>query len=144
MFTKGVHFHQDSAHPYITLVTADLISKFRWDTVTHTPYSPDMPPSDNHLFPELKKHLGGTDFRTKEELKEEVLSYFDGTVGEFYDSGIKKMVHRMQNASILVAIMLKNRKKSKLFPKMYYSMPINMFFIMKNHWEPYFSDNPRI
>jgi hypothetical protein len=24
---------------------------------------------------------------------------------------------------------------------MYYSMPINMFFIVKNHWEPYFTDN---
>jgi hypothetical protein len=23
-------------------------------------------------------------------------------------------------------------------------MPINMFFIVKNHWEPYFTDNPRI
>jgi hypothetical protein len=27
---------------------------------------------------------------------------------------------------------------------MYYSMPINMFFIAKNHWEPSFTDNPRI
>jgi hypothetical protein len=30
------------------------------------------------------------------------------------------------------------------FPKMYYSMPINMFFIVKIHWEPYFADNPHI
>jgi hypothetical protein len=27
---------------------------------------------------------------------------------------------------------------------MYYSMPINMFFIVKNHWEPSFADNPRV
>jgi hypothetical protein len=26
---------------------------------------------------------------------------------------------------------------------MYYSMPINMFFIVKNYWEPSFTDNPR-
>jgi hypothetical protein len=26
---------------------------------------------------------------------------------------------------------------------MYYSMPVNMFFIVKNHWQPYFTDNPR-
>jgi hypothetical protein len=44
----------------------------------------------------LKKHLGGTHFRTGEELKEEVLSYLRGAAGEFYDSGIKKMEHRMQ------------------------------------------------
>jgi hypothetical protein len=41
----------------------------------------------------LKKHLGGTHFRTGEELKEEVFSYLRGAAGEFYDSG---MVHRMQ------------------------------------------------
>jgi hypothetical protein len=23
---------------------------------------------------------------------------------------------------------------------MYYSMPIDMFFIVKNHWQPYFTD----
>jgi hypothetical protein len=87
-----------------------LINKFGWDTVTHPPYSPDIAPSDCHLFPELKKHLGGTHFRTGEELKEEVLrwvgcillitqevlSYLRGAAGEFYDSCIKKMVHRMQ------------------------------------------------
>jgi hypothetical protein len=34
--------------------------------------------------------------------------------------------------------------ESLSFPKMYYSMPINMFFIVKNHRQPYFTDNPRI
>jgi hypothetical protein len=35
--------------------------------------------------------------------------------------------------------------KSLSFPKMtVHSMPINMFFIAKIHWEPYFADNPRI
>jgi hypothetical protein len=33
--------------------------------------------------------------------------------------------------------------ESLSFPKMYYSIPINMFFIVKNHWQPYFTDNPR-
>jgi hypothetical protein len=27
---------------------------------------------------------------------------------------------------------------------MYYSMPINMCFIVKYHWEPYFTDNLRM
>jgi hypothetical protein len=55
-----------------------LINKFGWDTVTHLPYSPDIASSDYQLLPELKKHLGGTHFRTGEELKEEVLSYLRG------------------------------------------------------------------
>ncbi|KOC58751.1 Histone-lysine N-methyltransferase SETMAR [Habropoda laboriosa] len=96
MLTKGVRFHQDNARPHIARVTTDLINKFGLGTVTHPPYCPDIAPSDYHLFPELKKHLGETHFRTGEELKEEVLSYLRGAAGEFYDSGIRKMVHRMQ------------------------------------------------
>jgi hypothetical protein len=34
--------------------------------------------------------------------------------------------------------------ESLSFPKLYYLMPINMFFIVKNHWEPSFTDNLRI
>jgi histone-lysine N-methyltransferase SETMAR len=83
-------------------VTTDLINKFGWDTVTHPPYSPNIAPSDYHLFPELKEHLDGTHFRTGEELKEEVLSYLRGAAGEFYDSGIKKMVHRKQKCIDLI------------------------------------------
>ncbi|GFT52964.1 histone-lysine N-methyltransferase SETMAR [Nephila pilipes] len=34
--------------------------------------------------------------RIEEELKEEVLSYLRGTAEDIYNSGMKKMVHRMQ------------------------------------------------
>jgi histone-lysine N-methyltransferase SETMAR len=80
--TKGVRFHQDNARPHIARVTTDLINKFGWD-VTHPLYSTDIAPSDYHLFPELKKHLGETHIRTGEELKEEVFSYLRGAAGEF-------------------------------------------------------------
>jgi histone-lysine N-methyltransferase SETMAR len=83
MLTKGVRFHQDNARPHIARVTTDLINKFGWDTVTRKPYSPGIAPSDYHLFPELKKHLGETHFRTGEELKEEVLSCLRSAAGEF-------------------------------------------------------------
>lgn len=96
VLTKGVRFHQDNARPHIACVTIDLINKCGWDTVTHPPYSPDLAPSDYHLFPELKKYLDVIHFRTEEELKEEVLSYLRGMAVEFYDVGINKMVHHMQ------------------------------------------------
>jgi hypothetical protein len=62
----------------------------------------------------LKKHLGGTHFRTGEELKEEVLSYLRGAAGEFYDSGIKRWYTACKNALISMAIISKNSGKSKL------------------------------
>ena len=35
----------------------------------HPPHSPDLPPTDYHLFPNLKKHLCGLRFSTNDELK---------------------------------------------------------------------------
>ncbi|GJQ74871.1 hypothetical protein Trydic_g21707 [Trypoxylus dichotomus] len=90
ILTKRVHFHQDDVYPDTVRLTIDLTSKFRCVTATHLPYSPDITPSDYYIFPELKKHLGGTHFKTEEELTKEVSSY------EFYDLGIRKMVRRMQ------------------------------------------------
>jgi hypothetical protein len=40
--------------------------------------------------------------------------------------------------------MSKNRGKSKLSKTVIFRMPINMFFIVKNHWEPSFTDNLRM
>lgn len=69
MLTK--HFHQDNTCPHIARVTNNHTKTFRWDTVIHPLYTP----RDYYLPPELKKHLGGMNFRTGAELKEEVLSY---------------------------------------------------------------------
>ncbi|GJQ83678.1 hypothetical protein Trydic_g14386 [Trypoxylus dichotomus] len=93
----------------------ELIKRFGWNTATHPPYSLDVAPSDYHLLPKLNKFLNGSHFRTGEELKGEVLSYLLVAVGEFYDSSLSCL-------------------------KMYYSMPISMFCIVKNHWELYFTD----
>jgi len=40
-----------------------------FEEICHPLYSPDMTPSDYHLFPKLKKHLRGQRFLTDDELK---------------------------------------------------------------------------
>ena len=71
---KGVCFYHDNTRPHTAHATGDL-AQFRWDILTHSLYSPDLAPSDFHLFPELKSHLGGTHFQTNDELKNEVKCY---------------------------------------------------------------------
>ncbi|GFV70844.1 hypothetical protein TNCV_3006731 [Trichonephila clavipes] len=56
--------------------------------VSHPPYSPDLAPSDFHLFPELKKNLGGTQFQTDEEVQNAVVNFLHGQAAEFYHSVI--------------------------------------------------------
>jgi len=61
----------------------------------HPPYSPDLAPSDFHLFLHLKKHLAGKKFDDDDEVQEEILTYFKELVADFYDSGIQKLVPRL-------------------------------------------------
>ena len=70
------------------MVTTVLLQKFKWDILDHPLYSPDLVPSNFHLFLHLKKHLAGKEFDDDEEVQEEVMTWFKGLAAEFYDSGI--------------------------------------------------------
>jgi histone-lysine N-methyltransferase SETMAR len=62
----------------------------------HPPYSPDLAPSDYHLFPNLKEHFGGQRFSTDDEVKDEVTRYLNGLAANFFDMGIQKLVQHPQ------------------------------------------------
>jgi hypothetical protein len=52
--TKGVLFFQN-APAHRALATQKKLAFLGFQCLDHPPYSPDMTPSDDHLFPELKK-----------------------------------------------------------------------------------------
>jgi len=58
MFTKEVLFLHDNA----TLATQKKMAYLDFQCFDHPPYSPDLAPSDYHLFPGLKKQLKGRHF----------------------------------------------------------------------------------
>ena len=43
----------------------------------------------------LKKHLAGKKFDDDDEVQEEVMTWFKGLAADFYDSGIQKLVPRL-------------------------------------------------
>jgi len=58
------------------------------------PYSPDLTPSNFHLFLHLKKHLAGKKFNDDDEVQE-VMRRFNGLAADFCDSEIQKLVPRL-------------------------------------------------
>jgi histone-lysine N-methyltransferase SETMAR len=68
--------------------------KFKWDMLDHPPYSPGLAPSDFHLFLHLKKHFAGKKF-DDDDVQAEVMTWFKGQAADFYDSGIQKLVPRL-------------------------------------------------
>ncbi|KZC11472.1 Histone-lysine N-methyltransferase SETMAR [Dufourea novaeangliae] len=96
MLSKGVSIFHDNARPHVACTTVALLQQFGWDIVTHPPYSPDLAPSDYHLFPKLKEHLAGTRFNNDDEVKDEVQRFLNGMAASWYDMGIQKLLQRLQ------------------------------------------------
>ena len=69
--------------------------KVKVHILDHPPYSPNLAPSDFHLFLHLKKHLAGKKFDDDDEVQEEVMTWFKGPAADFYDSGKQKLVPRL-------------------------------------------------
>jgi histone-lysine N-methyltransferase SETMAR len=51
-------------------------------------YSPNLAPSDFHLFPTLTEFLDGRRFKNNEEVKDDVKQWLNGLAAEVYDEGI--------------------------------------------------------
>ena len=59
------------------------------------PYSPDLAPSDFHLFLHLKKFLGGKRFDGDyDDVKNAVHKWLTSYAAAFYEEGIQKLVPR--------------------------------------------------
>jgi len=54
-FIKGVLFLQDNAPAHRTLATQKKLDYLGFQWLDHPPYSPDLAPTDYHMFPGLKK-----------------------------------------------------------------------------------------
>ena len=61
-------------------------------SLDHPPYSPDLAPSDYHLFPGLKKQLEGRQFSSDAEVVAAAETWLDGQPSEFFFlSGLAKV-----------------------------------------------------
>jgi histone-lysine N-methyltransferase SETMAR len=69
---KVVVFHQDRAlaRPHVSEKTQQKIKKLNWEILDHPPYSPDLAPSDYHLFRSLQNHLNNKKFESFEEVND--------------------------------------------------------------------------
>ncbi|GBN96617.1 hypothetical protein AVEN_96362-1 [Araneus ventricosus] len=62
MLSQGSVLSHDNARPNFAGVTQNLIQQFGLEQFDHPPYSPNLTPSDYHLFLNLKRDFGGRRF----------------------------------------------------------------------------------
>ena len=63
-------------------------------SLPHPPYSPDLAPSDYHLFGPMKKMLGGQKCASDTEVQSVVRQWLGQQPASFFASGIQKLVDR--------------------------------------------------
>jgi hypothetical protein len=71
--------------------TVATITDLHFDTLPHLPHSPDLAPSDYHMFGPLKEAMGGKKFRSDEEVHQAVHKWLHTRPQEFFSRGIRAL-----------------------------------------------------
>ena len=81
------HFQQDNAPVHNSILVTDYLTKMGINTVSHSPYSPDLAPCDFWLFPKLR----GCRYETI-EMKEAVTKVIDTLTQEDFHGAFQKLL----------------------------------------------------
>ncbi|EYB89049.1 hypothetical protein Y032_0237g3249 [Ancylostoma ceylanicum] len=85
--TDHVVLLQGNARPLMVKLTRQKIAELGWEVLLHPAYSPDLAPSDYHLFRTLKLHLREKKFDNQTQVESEISSIFDSQLPQFWTSG---------------------------------------------------------
>jgi histone-lysine N-methyltransferase SETMAR len=77
------------------------VQQLGFELLQHPPYSPDLAPSDYHIFGPLKEALRGCRFTSNEEVKEAVHIWLREQPKNFFSAGIQKIVERYNKSIAL-------------------------------------------
>ena len=93
---QGVLLQHDDATPHTAHLTRGWLEKYGWEILPHPPHSPDLAPSDFHLFGNLMRRLSGCRFENDEGVADEVRGWLNTRDEQFYRDGIFALLHRWQ------------------------------------------------
>lgn len=91
---SNVLLQHDNARPHTSFRTREQISKWGWTTLPHPAYSPDLAPSDYHLFGPMKEALRGQRFSDDGEVISAVRQWLRSQPKSFYEAGIQALIKR--------------------------------------------------
>ncbi|UYV68332.1 hypothetical protein LAZ67_5003909 [Cordylochernes scorpioides] len=76
---------------YNATVAKNTIKDLGRGLLPHSPYSPDLAPSDYHLFTSLGHVLKNQEFSNSDILRKWLVEWFDSKGLEFFRQGIRKL-----------------------------------------------------
>ena len=93
---RKVMLLHDNARPHVAIATQTTIINLGWEVMPHSAYSPDLAPSDYHLFRSLEHTLREKSFESREDIENHLNSYFEAKPPSFYRDGIRELPIRWQ------------------------------------------------
>ena len=60
---------EPNARPHVAAPVRTYLETFKWEVLPHPPYSPDIAPSDYHLFRSMMHGLSEQHFTSYEDIK---------------------------------------------------------------------------
>lgn len=91
---EKVLFLHDNARPHIARMTRLKLVSLGWELLPHPPYSPDIAPSDYHLFRSLQSHLKGKSFEDEDHIYTTLDTFFNSLPRSFFEQGIHVLPQR--------------------------------------------------
>ena len=92
--SKGVLLLHDNASVHKSKVAQAAIHQAGFAELNHPAYSPDIAPTDYHMFSHLKKFLRGKSFGSDDEVIATVEDYLSDLDSEFFSEGIESLRDR--------------------------------------------------
>ena len=92
VLTKGMLLLHENARPDSVNQTTATLRSCKWEVLQHPLYSPDLGPSDFHLFGPPKQHLSGERFPDEDAVERAVCAWFRQQPQIFYGAGLQGLV----------------------------------------------------
>lgn len=86
----------DNARPHTSKRTQSKLRELEIELVPHPPYSPDLAPSDFHIFRSLQSSFAGKKFTNREDVELAVNNFLKSKPPEFFANGIRSLPQRWQ------------------------------------------------
>ncbi|GFY26451.1 histone-lysine N-methyltransferase SETMAR [Trichonephila clavipes] len=93
---RGVMSHQDNTRPHTSVVTRPNLWELGWEVLMHSPYSPNLAPSDYHLFLALQNFLSEKKLGSREVSENRLLDVFTNKGQDFYERNVMKLPLKWQ------------------------------------------------
>lgn len=86
---RGAILLHDNARPHTAAETKQTIKELKIETLLHLSYSPDLSPSDFHLFKHLDSYLRGKIFGQEFDVKKEFENFINSKEPSFFQKALK-------------------------------------------------------